>query len=381
MEPDMARLNTEDDIIDLRQLWLALLRRRWIVAAACVLAVLAAFVITRMATPVYEARTTLLIKDPGASGERMFLDTGAAVVTRNQVQNSVQILRSRQVAEMAVARLGDLLPPEERQGWADRISVQPVSNTDTLIVSVQHTDARIAAAMANAVAESFIDLSRELNRSETTVAREFIEEQLQVAQAQLMAAEQALKAYREAGNAVLPSDETRTILNRLGDLEARLLDAQLAREDALRRGATAEAAAYDARIATLQAEIEAASQRLAAVPEREMTLAALLREQTVLEQVFLLLRGRLEEVRIAEAMRTSNVAVIDPAVPPTRPVSPRPMLNMALALFLGLSAGVAGALLLEFFDTTVKTPEEIGPLLGLPVLGRIPEERAGTDRS
>lgn len=381
MEPDMARLNTEDDIIDLRQLWLALLRRRWIVAAACVLAVLAAFVITRMATPVYEARTTLLIKDPGASGERMFLDTGAAVVTRNQVQNSVQILRSRQVAEMAVARLGALLPPEERQGWADRISVQPVSNTDTLIVSVQHTDARIAAAMANAVAESFIDLSRELNRSETTVAREFIEEQLQVAQAQLMAAEQALKAYREAGNAVLPSDETRTILNRLGDLEARLLDAQLAREDALRRGATAEAAAYDARIATLQAEIEAASQRLAAVPEREMTLAALLREQTVLEQVFLLLRGRLEEVRIAEAMRTSNVAVIDPAVPPTRPVSPRPMLNMALALFLGLFAGVAGALLLEFFDTTVKTPEEIGPLLGLPVLGRIPEERAGTDRS
>lgn len=381
MEPDMARLNTEDDIIDLRQLWLALLRRRWIVAAACVLAVLAAFVITRMATPVYEARTTLLIKDPGASGERMFLDTGAAVVTRNQVQNSVQILRSRQVAEMAVARLGDLLPPEERQGWADRISVQPVSNTDTLIVSVQHTDARIAAAMANAVAESFIDLSRELNRSETTVAREFIEEQLQVAQAQLMAAEQALKAYREAGNAVLPSDETRTILNRLGDLEARLLDAQLAREDALRRGAMAEAAAYDARIATLQAEIEAASQRLAAVPEREMTLAALLREQTVLEQVFLLLRGRLEEVRIAEAMRTSNVAVIDPAVPPTRPVSPRPMLNMALALFLGLFAGVAGALLLEFFDTTVKTPEEIGPLLGLPVLGRIPEERAGTDRS
>lgn len=381
MEPDMARLNTEDDIIDLRQLWLALLRRRWIVAAACVLAVLAAFVITRMATPVYEARTTLLIKDPGASGERMFLDTGAAVVTRNQVQNSVQILRSRQVAEMAVARLGDLLPPEERQGWADRISVQPVSNTDTLIVSVQHTDARIAAAMANAVAESFIDLSRELNRSETTMAREFIEEQLQVAQAQLMAAEQALKAYREAGNAVLPSDETRTILNRLGDLEARLLDAQLAREDALRRGATAEAAAYDARIATLQAEIEAASQRLAAVPEREMTLAALLREQTVLEQVFLLLRGRLEEVRIAEAMRTSNVAVIDPAVPPTRPVSPRPMLNMALALFLGLFAGVAGALLLEFFDTTVKTPEEIGPLLGLPVLGRIPEERAGTDRS
>ena len=47
-----------------------------------------------------------------------------------------------------------------------------------------------------------------------------------------------------------------------------------------------------------------------------MVLAGLMREQTVLEQVFLLLRNRYEEVRIAEAMRTSNVAVIDPAVPP-----------------------------------------------------------------
>ena len=151
----------------------------------------------------------------------MFLDGGPSVVARNQMQNSVQILRSRQVAELAAARLGDGVLGASVENLRDAISVQSVSNTDTLVVSAQHPEPQLAADIANAVALSFIELSRELNRTETTVAREFIEEQLVVAEAQLLEAEQALKAYRESGSAVSPSDETRAILNRLGDLKAR----------------------------------------------------------------------------------------------------------------------------------------------------------------
>lgn len=370
----------EEDVIDLRQLWGAIMRRKWLVVSVCVLALIGSFIFTKLSTPIYEARTTLLIKDPSNSGERMFLDGGSAVVTRNQMQNSVQILRSRQVAELAQARLS----PEERSllngSVRDSISVQPVSNTETLVVSVQQPDPRLAAAIANAVAASFIELNRELNRTEVTVAREFIEEQLVVAEQQLFEAEQALKAYRETESAVSPSEETRAILSRLSDLERRLLEAQLAYDDAVRRDSAAEISMQAARMETLTAEIQATESRLAMVPEREMALAALLREQNVLEQVFLLLRNRYEEVRIAEAMRTSNVAVIDPAVAPRSPVSPRPLLNLALAGFLGLFVGLGGVFVLEFLDTTVKSADEIGPLLGLPVLGRIPEIRPDSER-
>lgn len=380
MEPESAQSYQEGDVIDLRQLWMALYRRKWLVVASCFIAIAAAYIFTSLATPMYEARTTLLIKDPGASGERMFLDGGPSVVARNQMQNSVQILRSRQVAELAAARLGDGVLGASVENLRDAISVQSVSNTDTLVVSAQHPEPQLAADIANAVALSFIELSRELNRTETTVAREFIEEQLVVAEAQLLEAEQALKAYRESGSAVSPSDETRAILNRLGDLEARLLEAQLAHDDAVRRGAATEAATYAARIDTLRQEIDLTESRLASVPEREMVLAGLMREQTVLEQVFLLLRNRYEEVRIAEAMRTSNVAVIDPAVPPKGPISPRPLLNLALAAFLGLFLGLGGVFVLEFLDTTVRSPEEIGALLGLPILGRIPEVKPDNAR-
>jgi len=123
---------------------------------------------------------------------------------------------------------------------------------------------------------------------------------------------------------------------------------------------------------TLSEQIRQAEERLAALPEKEMELAALTRERNVLEQVFLMLRERLEEVRIAEAMRTPEVAVIDPAVPPQSPVRPRRTLNLVMGAFLGLLLGVGGAVLVEFLDTTVKSPDEAEALLGLPVLGRIP---------
>lgn len=375
MEINAEQLRVDEDVIDLRQLWGALLRRKWVVIGACVLTIAAAYIITLAATPIYEASTTLLIKDPNASGERMFLDTGGSVVTRNLLQNSVQILRSRQVAEMAEARLSPAARAQLQERLSEYITIQPVANTETIVVSARHPNPQVAAEIANAVAESFIEFNRELNRSELTVAREFIEEQLAIAEEQLRQAEEALKTFRENMGPVSPSDETRTLLSRISDLEARQLEAQLNYEDAVRRGATAEAAAHAARREALQQEIAVLEERLAALPEREMMLAALTRERDVLEHTFLLLRSRYEDVRIAEAMRAPTVAIIDPAVPPENPVSPRPMLNVALGAFLGLFLGLAAVFVWEFVDTTVKSPDEVAQLLGLPVLGRIPDMR------
>lgn len=71
-------------------------------------------------------------------------------------------------------------------------------------------------------------------------------------------------------------------------------------------------------------------------------------------------------------MKVENVKIVDPALVPVAPVSPRKTLNVAIAFVLGALAAVAVAFLLEVLDTTIKTPEEVGRYLGLPVLGCIP---------
>jgi capsular exopolysaccharide synthesis family protein len=74
------------------------------------------------------------------------------------------------------------------------------------------------------------------------------------------------------------------------------------------------------------------------------------------------------------------VRIVDRASVPRLPVRPRPRRDAALGLLLGLTAGVAAALLLEHFDTRLKTPRDVRVRLGLPLLSVVPEQ-AGQDPS
>lgn len=80
--------------------------------------------------------------------------------------------------------------------------------------------------------------------------------------------------------------------------------------------------------------------------------------------------------QIRTYMKVENVAVVDPAVPPLEPVKPRVLLNTAVALVLGGMLAVGLAFLLEYLDTSIRTPEDVQRHLGLPVLATIPEFEA-----
>lgn len=77
------------------------------------------------------------------------------------------------------------------------------------------------------------------------------------------------------------------------------------------------------------------------------------------------------DAQIAKIMKVNNVTILAKATPATSPIKPRPSLNMAIALVVGLMAGVGIAFLLEYLDTTVKNEQEIERLLELPILGAI----------
>ena len=77
--------------------------------------------------------------------------------------------------------------------------------------------------------------------------------------------------------------------------------------------------------------------------------------------------------QITEIMQVENVSVVDEAVTPGSPVSPRIELNVAVALVVGMMFAVGLAFLTEYLDRTIKDHEEITALLDLPVLGIIPD--------
>jgi capsular exopolysaccharide synthesis family protein len=68
------------------------------------------------------------------------------------------------------------------------------------------------------------------------------------------------------------------------------------------------------------------------------------------------------------------VELIDVAEPELRPVSPNLFLNVLLSIFIGLGAGVGLAYFIEYLDTSVKNSEDLERVLGIPVVGQVPQK-------
>jgi len=77
--------------------------------------------------------------------------------------------------------------------------------------------------------------------------------------------------------------------------------------------------------------------------------------------------------QVKQIMNIDNVQVIDRALVPENAVSPKPMLNIAIAGVLGIMLSVFIIFILEYLDNTIKTANDVEKYLDLPVIGMIPK--------
>ena len=144
--------------------------------------------------------------------------------------------------------------------------------------------------------------------------------------------------------------EYRSALNKEKSLEA-LLDSQ--REDVINMNSNA--ILYN----SLQIDVE----------NKRMLLNSLVAKQN----------ETLVSARLS-GLKTSNIRIVDKALVPGSPVSPNKKRNLMWAMFLGIFGGLGMMLLVEYLDNTVKGPEEVEKLTGLPSLGIIPFYHADGQR-
>ena len=81
---------------------------------------------------------------------------------------------------------------------------------------------------------------------------------------------------------------------------------------------------------------------------------------------------KLKEATISVGLRSSNIRVVDPALVPSSPSRPQKARNILLAFLVGLVGGVGLAIFREYLDNTVKSPDDIEALTGLPSLAVVP---------
>jgi capsular exopolysaccharide synthesis family protein len=96
------------------------------------------------------------------------------------------------------------------------------------------------------------------------------------------------------------------------------------------------------------------------------------READTNKQLYDGMLQKLKEAGISAGLRSSNLRIVDPALIPSAPSRPNKTRNILLSILIGLIGGIGLAVLREYLDNTVKTPDDIERMAHLPSLAVVP---------
>ncbi len=261
--------------LDVRALWRGLWRKAWLIGFLTVAAAIATYVGLGFVDPLYTADTSILIearespltRPPGDSGvPSTDFDTSA-------IQSQVEVLKSRGIAEAVIdkldlthraefdpARRASLLrsvlvaigigenPTDStiRQRVMDsyfsHLSVYPLLQSRVIGVEFSASDPKLAAEVAETVADSFVDLQQSSKRESAVAATEWLQQEIERLRGKVAEAEQAVADYRQkhglfdvdqTGTGTAPgADATNLSTQQLGEINAELARARAARAEA-----------------------------------------------------------------------------------------------------------------------------------------------------
>lgn len=311
-----------DDEIDLRE-YIEVIRRRWkIIAYLTVGVAVAALVFSLMQKPVYEAKTTILIRS-GGGGSSLSQFAGLAGLAGislpsggGNIEDLTEVLQSKAVAAKV---LEDLKLRERIKGWNDpKVSdielasavqgmlKKPKAASGLLELKVEYTEPKLSAEIANGFADALSYYWNKLNYTEAKKKKEYIESQLPRVEKELKTAEQRLKQF--------------TLLSPRGGSSA---------------------------TSSLLGEISGSQ-------SQGIEVVRLSRELDIQNSVYTMLRKEYESTKLEESKEIPPFSVVDQAVPPKFKSKPKVKLNTMIGLVLGLFSGVFVAFFQEYWEKTSK---------------------------
>jgi tyrosine-protein kinase Etk/Wzc len=209
-------------------------RGRWIIALAFFSTVIAALIFSFAISPVYEAKTTLMIEKDGGMQRSLFGVSGF-MERETEINNQVEIIKSRTLAEEIVARLKKV-PERDRfslfkimnEGATEddmvrtlrsNLTIVPLRDTDIIEIRYRAVTPWEVAYIANAYADQYYRRDLEVSRGEITEVRQFLKEQLKNIQEILQQSEDDLRQFKEQEKVAALSEETEALVKQLAEFD------------------------------------------------------------------------------------------------------------------------------------------------------------------
>lgn len=472
--------------VDLRAMWSAVYRNRYLLLVIMSLAVVAGIAVTIFTTPIYQAVASVQIDEQATRVLQNDTDVAPTMSSGDAdrfLQTQLDVLRSRALADRVAQSLNLyrderflIAMGQEPSGGTGSATGSPVQRRRRVLSQLQAnlglelpSDSRVAritfsspsatlsAQIANSFADNYIISNLQRKYDASAYARNFLQDKLSEAKDRLEETERASIAYArgaglidlgtgvgaggDAGSSAPRSLTTSNLIQlntALSNASTQRIAAQQRYQQALampvlsvpevlgngviqdlvRQRATAQAEYEEERtgrqaafptvqrqaslIAGLTQQINALSQQVLNTLRANYTTAlrqeqalrgdlGRLQGETLAEQNrsvrFNILRRevdtnrtlydgllqRYKEVSAAAGITANNISVVDRAETPTTPVLPRPLLNLALAILIGLALAFLLIFARETFDDSIRSADDVDTKLGVPFLGSVPK--------
>jgi len=128
---------------------------------------------------------------------------------------------------------------------------------------------------------------------------------------------------------------------------------------------------YSTKLNTLSNMLNKYEVQFSKLPTQSIEFAKLERNRKATEKLYLILEEKFQEAKINERIKLGTVLLIAPGVEATKPSKPNRMLIIFMGVLLGLAASIGFSFIRNYFDHTVKSPDEIENK-GISVLSWIP---------
>jgi succinoglycan biosynthesis transport protein ExoP len=243
----------EQKEISLQELWHIAVRKRWMILFTAVAVFALVALVSFVTTPTYTASGQLLIeREPNIlSFEDVF-----QIETFNDdyFQTQYKLLQSRALAGETIDRMRlyeneafvgsalgrgeyraeELKNDQRARGklidtLLERLVIRPVRRTRLVQASFSDHDPEFAAAALNALFDAYIEMNIQKKYQATEQATDFLTTQIATVQAEIEKSEKELQQYGQEKNIIALSSTENTVIEKLGELNKALTDAQIDR--------------------------------------------------------------------------------------------------------------------------------------------------------
>lgn len=390
--PENGRLvfgpDVDDFGFDLFHILLAVGRRKRLIFVVVAAAALMTAAISLMIPNRYTAVAKILPPQQTQSTVSMVLNqlantTGGTLVSslaskdlglKNPNDIYLAILRSRTVADRLIAKF-DLAsayddPDELRVRNRLEHSSDIVTSKDGLIsISVQDSDPKRAAAIANGYVDELKLLTQDLAVTEASQRRLFFEQQLQRSKEEMAKAEVDFKDTQQRTGMIQLDSQAKALIDSAGYIRGQISmkEVQLESIQSFATENNPEYLKVQEELAALRNQLNKVERQqpgnqgdiflpTSKIPGAELEYIRRLREMKYREAVYELLTKQYEAAKIDEAKQAVLIQILDPAFAPERKSSPQRLLMVLFITTAVALSMVLYAISAEFYETAKRDP-------------------------